>query len=101
MRRPRTTTLFPSTTLFRSNSTFNTMLINQGLLVPLGSDTFAGTFQNQAGATLVETAHAGALDADLTVANGFAQNDRNALGSSNGKIAPAMHVSAGELVNAG
>src|SRR5438552_13950047 len=43
---------------------------------------------------------AGVLNADLTVANGFTNNGLIELSSSNGQIAPALHVSAGTLVNA-
>src|SRR5436189_2174000 len=48
-RRPPTSTLFPYTTLFRSNAP----LVNQGtIVVQGGSSTVSGSFTNAAGATL-------------------------------------------------
>src|SRR5439155_7608530 len=103
---PRTT-LFPYTTLFRSlgtlnatNSTINAALINQGLLVPLGNDTFAQVCKNQSGDTVCLLAIAGVVGVDLTVSSGFANNGLIELSSINGVISPALHVSAGTLVNA-
>src|SRR5690242_4418497 len=87
-------------TLNTDNSTINTTLINQGLLVFRGGgNSLGGSFENQAGAT-VRLLGDGSFDqAILNVASGFTNSGVIELTSVvNGQNA-ALNVSGGSLVN--
>jgi hypothetical protein len=95
-----TGTLTNQATLNADNSTINTALINQGLLVFRGNASLGGLVDNQAGATLrVQADGSFAGTATLTVTNGFTNNGKIELTSAVDAEQVTLNVNSGSLVN--